>query len=203
MAYPFAPCWPGPADSRDQTEAMHFVYGKFAWSLNGKDDSTDAKKVSGGATLDQPFDYAAVSDLYFAAAFLPDIPARTTVVTLHNAIELPTNPSDPNSQKKPADVIGLAMGDTSGSTRVRIFAGPKETDLLKSIHSTYGTRSAAAASRSVKGYRQNAHLVATAAASIKWAVDCSLHHQSSDFSSSPRLRRGTWLEQRHQGKVED
>ena len=126
--------WPGGLG--DQTEAMHFVYGKFAWSLNGKDDSTDAKKVSGGATLDQPFDYAAVSDLYFAAAFLPDIPARTTVVTLHNAIELPTNPSDPNSQKKPADVIGLAMGDTSGSTRVRIFAGPKETDLLKSIHST-------------------------------------------------------------------
>jgi YidC/Oxa1 family membrane protein insertase len=126
--------WPGGLG--DQTEAMHFVYGKFAWSLNGKDDSTDAKKVSGGATLDQPFDYAAVSDLYFAAAFLPDVPARTTVVTLHNAIDLPTNPSDPNSPRKPADVIGLAMGDTSGSTRVRIFAGPKETDLLKSIHST-------------------------------------------------------------------
>ncbi len=125
-----------PAGLGDQTEAMHFANGKFAWSLNGKDDSTDAKKVSGSATLDQPFDYAAVTDLYFAAAFLPDAPARTTVVTLHNAIELPSDPSDPNSQKKPADVIGLAVGDTSGSTRVRLFAGPKETDLLKSIHST-------------------------------------------------------------------
>ena len=125
-----------PAGLGDQTVAMHFAYGKFAWSLDGKDDSTDAKKVSGGATLDQPYDYAAVSDLYFAAAFLPDAPARSTVVTLHNAIELSTDPSDPNSQKKPADVIGLAVGDTSGSTHVRLFAGPKGTDLLKSIHST-------------------------------------------------------------------
>ena len=125
-----------PAGLGDQTEPMHFANGKFAWSLDGKDDSTDAKKVSGGATLDQPFDYASVNDLYFAAAFLPDAPARFTVVTLHNAIELSTNPSDPNSQKRPADVIGLAAGDTSGLTRVRLFAGPKETDLLKTIHST-------------------------------------------------------------------
>jgi YidC/Oxa1 family membrane protein insertase len=126
--------WPGGLG--DQTEAMHFAYGKFAWSLNGRDDSTDAKKVSGNATLDLPYDYAAVSDLYFAAAFLPDAPARATVVTLHNAIELPADPSDPNSQKKPSDVIGLAVGDLSGSTHVRLFAGPKGTDLLKSIHST-------------------------------------------------------------------
>jgi len=58
------------------------------------------------------------------------------VVTLHNSIELPADPSDPNSQKRPADVIGLAVGDTSGSTRVRLFAGPKETDVLKSIRAT-------------------------------------------------------------------
>jgi YidC/Oxa1 family membrane protein insertase len=125
-----------PAGLGDQTEPMHFANGKFAWSLDGKDDSTDAKKVSGGATLDQPYDYASINDLYFAAAFLPDAPARFTVVTLHNSIELATDPSDPNSQKRPADVIGLAVGDTSGLTRVRLFAGPKETDLLKSIHST-------------------------------------------------------------------
>jgi YidC/Oxa1 family membrane protein insertase len=125
-----------PSGLGDQTEPMHFAYGKFAWSLDGKDDSTDAKKVSGNGTLDQPFDFAAVSDLYFAAAFLPDTPTRFTVVTLHNAIELSSDPSDPNSQKRPSDVIGLAVGDTSGLTRVRLFAGPKETDVLKSIHAT-------------------------------------------------------------------
>ncbi|MGA3080517.1 MAG: membrane protein insertase YidC [Terracidiphilus sp.] len=125
-----------PAGLGDQTEPMHFAYGKFIWSVDGKDDSIDAKKVSGNATLDEPYDYAAVADLYFAAAFLPDTPERTTVVTLHNPLDLPTSPSDTNSQKRPADVIGLAVGDTSGTTRLRIFAGPKETALLKSIHST-------------------------------------------------------------------
>jgi YidC/Oxa1 family membrane protein insertase len=126
--------WPGGLG--DQTEAMHFAYGKFAWSLDGKDDSIDAKKVSNNATLDQPFESAGIIDLYFTATFLPDVPARTSVVTLHNAVELPTDPSDPNSQKKPSEVIGVAMGDTSGFTRLRLFAGPKDLGVLKSIHAT-------------------------------------------------------------------
>jgi YidC/Oxa1 family membrane protein insertase len=125
-----------PSGLGDQTDAMQFAYGKFAWSLYGRDDSMDAKKLSGNATFDQPYDYAAIIDLYFAAAFLPDLPASATVVTLHNSIELASDPSDPNSQKKAVDVIGLAVGDTSGITRLRLFAGPKETDLLKTIHST-------------------------------------------------------------------
>ena len=31
-------------------------------------------------------------------------------------------------------MIGLAMGDQSGDTRLRLYAGPKETDILNSIH---------------------------------------------------------------------
>ena len=106
----------------------------FAWSIDGKQDSQAAAKVSGNNTLDEPYQYAAVMDLYFASAFLPDVPERTTVVTLHNAIDLPGDPSDPNSKKTPVDVLGLAVGDTSGDTRLRLFAGPKATDVLKSIH---------------------------------------------------------------------
>jgi len=108
----------------------------FSWSLDGKQDYQAAAKVSGNATLDQPYGYAAITDLYFAATFLPDDLADTTVVTLHNSINLPTDLSDPNSQKKPADVLGLAMGDTSGFTRLRLFAGPKAMDVLTSIHAT-------------------------------------------------------------------
>jgi YidC/Oxa1 family membrane protein insertase len=107
----------------------------FSWSLDGKQDFEAASKVSGNATLDQPYGYAAVTDLYFAAAFLPEDPAHATVVTLHNSIELPSDLSDPNSQKKPADVLGLAVGDTGGYTKVRLFAGPKAMDVLASIHS--------------------------------------------------------------------
>ncbi len=107
---------------------------QFAWSIDGKQDSVAAKKVSGNATLDQPYNYAAIMDLYFAAAFLPDNPERTSVVTLHSTLDVPGNLSDPSSQKSPADVIGLAVGDASGSTSLRLFAGPKATDTLASIH---------------------------------------------------------------------
>ena len=115
---------------------MPRTYSNFAWSIDGKDDSEKAAKVSGNNTIDQPYQYAAVTDLYFASAFLPDVPDRTTVVTLHNSISLPTDPTDPNSKKTPADVLGLAVGDTSGDTRLRLFAGPKTTDVLKSVHAT-------------------------------------------------------------------
>ena len=107
---------------------------QVAWSIDGKPDNMAAKKVSGEATFDQPYEYVALMDLYFAAAFMPDAPSRATMVTFHHTIDLPTDLSDPNSAKKPADVIGVAMGDQSGDTSLRLYAGPKETDILNSIH---------------------------------------------------------------------
>ena len=106
----------------------------FSWSIDGKQDYEAASKVSGNATLEQSYGYAGVTDLYFASVFLPDDPSRASVVTLHNSINLPSDLSDPNSQKKPADVLGMAVGDTSGYTKVRLFAGPKAMDVLASIH---------------------------------------------------------------------
>lgn len=106
---------------------------QFAWSLDGKTGTLKATKVSGDATLNAPYSYAAVADLYFAAAFLPYDPDSTTVVTFHHQVELPANPGSPNGEKKPAEVIGLAMGSTTGNTHLRLFAGPKETDVLNSI----------------------------------------------------------------------
>jgi YidC/Oxa1 family membrane protein insertase len=106
----------------------------FAWSLDNKQDSLAAAKVSGNATLNAPYQYAAVTDLYFAAAFLPDSPDDATVVTLHNSIELPVDPSDPNSKQSSADVLGVAVGSLSGVTRTRLFAGPKASEVLSSVH---------------------------------------------------------------------
>jgi YidC/Oxa1 family membrane protein insertase len=106
----------------------------FAWSVDGKQDTLAAAKVSSGATLNGDYGYAAVEDLYFVSALLPDDPAGASVVTLHNTIDLPSNLSDPNSQKKPAHVLGVAVGDTSGYTRLRVFAGPKAMDLLAAVH---------------------------------------------------------------------
>jgi YidC/Oxa1 family membrane protein insertase len=107
---------------------------QFSWSLDGKQDQQASAKVSGNATLDRPYQYAAVTDLYFAAAFLPDSPDRTTLITLHNTIDLPSDANDPNSQKKPHDVLGLAVGDQSGETHLRLYAGPKQMDVLSTIH---------------------------------------------------------------------
>ncbi|MGO9615254.1 MAG: membrane protein insertase YidC [Terracidiphilus sp.] len=106
----------------------------FAWSLDNKQDSLAAAKVSGNATLNAPYQYAAVMDLYFAAAFLPDSPEDTTVVTLHNSIDLPVDPSDPNSKQQTADVVGVGVGSIDGTTRLRFFAGPKASEVLASVH---------------------------------------------------------------------
>lgn len=121
------------AAGKRTTFATH-TDSQFAWSIDGKQDTQAAKKVNGNATIDQPYEYAALMDLYFTAAFLPDVPQRATLVTFHNSIDLPSDLSDPNSAKKPADVIGLAIGDQSGDTNVRLYAGPKETDILNSVH---------------------------------------------------------------------
>jgi YidC/Oxa1 family membrane protein insertase len=108
---------------------------QFAWALDGKAGSLKASKVSGGATLTGAYNYAAVTDLYFAAAFMPDDPATATVVTLHEAVELSSaSPGQSNSKAKPADLIGMAIGSTTGVDKLRLFAGPKETDVLNSIH---------------------------------------------------------------------
>ncbi|MGA3130663.1 MAG: membrane protein insertase YidC [Terracidiphilus sp.] len=132
--------WPAGLGDMEELHQTSMIRGQmptptfFAWSLGNQQDVQAGAKVSGNNTLDEPYQYAAVMDLYFAAAFLPESPDRATVVTLHNSIVLPTDPSDQNSKKISLDVLGLAVGDTSGDTRLRLFAGPKATELLKSIH---------------------------------------------------------------------
>jgi YidC/Oxa1 family membrane protein insertase len=132
--------WPAGLGDMEELHQTSMLGGQvptpsyFAWSIDGHPDTQVAAKVSGNNTQDQPYQYAAVIDLYFAAAFMPQAPERATVVTLHNAIQLPGDPSDPNSKKTNIDVLGLAIGDTSGDTRLRLYTGPKATEILSSIH---------------------------------------------------------------------
>ena len=125
-----------PSGLGDQEEVVQYAASKFASSIDGKRDSVGANKVSGNATLEQPYDYAAAIDLYFAAAFLPSAPTRATVLTLHNTIQAPKDASAPNAQKFASPVLGVAVGDTSGVTNARLFAGPLQFDVLGSIHTT-------------------------------------------------------------------
>ena len=125
--------WPAGLGDQEEFQGRSRIPGltrtpaTFDWCLDDKSDSEAAGKVGNDATLEGDYQYAAAADLYFAAAFLPDYPSQATVVTLHKTIDLPVNLSNPNGEKKPADVMGVAVGDVSGDDRLRLYVGPKQT----------------------------------------------------------------------------
>jgi YidC/Oxa1 family membrane protein insertase len=128
-----------PSGFGDQTSLPQYASGTLDISQSGKDDQITTKKVVGGETLRGPFDWAGVSDLYFAAIFMPESPGDASVVSLHNTVALPRNRKrpDPNATD-PAPVLGAAVGSTAGRLSVRIFAGPKSLDVLGSVHAANG-----------------------------------------------------------------
>ena len=112
-------------------------------TLERKDPSSGGiirskKWIIGGETVPGPLDWAATADQYFAVAFLPDNPKDSTLVTLNSQAEVPKNPDKPNEGKDKGNVVGLAFGNMSGPTHIRVFAGAKAVDMLESIQSHPG-----------------------------------------------------------------
>ncbi len=126
-----------PSGFGDQDTLPQYAKGAFNSMQSGKSTSDAYKKVVGGATLNGPFDWVGVSDLYFAAIFLPDVPQQATTVQLHNEVTIPRNlkKPDPNVTDR-APVLGAAVGVISGPTATRLYAGPKLIDVLKSVKAT-------------------------------------------------------------------
>lgn len=139
------PAWPGgfgdetvPASHAVERVDYHPLYpGKKWWGGTKEVERFGYKDVSGGNTIRNPFYWAGVSDQYFGAVFLPDDPKNAVLVTYHNELKLPKdlNKPDPN-QTIPVNVLGAAVGDTSGRTSLRLFAGPKNIEVLDSTHAT-------------------------------------------------------------------
>ncbi len=127
-----------PSGLGDQTTLPQYAGGMIDTLINDKPDQTAAKKVSGGATSEASYGWAGISDLYFAAIFLPDHPASTQLVTLHNTVDVPRNLTKPTGETDKASVLGAAVSDTSGPTEMRVFAGPKALGVLNAIHPTGG-----------------------------------------------------------------
>jgi YidC/Oxa1 family membrane protein insertase len=130
--------WPGGFGDQDNASAYNGA--QFDTSVNGKDDHLAPKKVSGGATVNGPFDWVAVSDPFFAAAFLPDSSANATAATLHNELDVARTirrtgigSGSPSKGAINVPILGTAVGDTSGHTLTRIYVGPKEMSVLKAI----------------------------------------------------------------------
>jgi len=135
--------WPAGLGDMDTTA----TYGgtQVDTSSNGKDEHLAIKKISGGNTLPGPFDFAGVSDQYFAAIFIPDRPASATLVTLNHKIDVTKVPRSKFSNStiagtKPVllPVLGAAVGSLAGHNETNIFVGPKVISVLKSIHTADG-----------------------------------------------------------------
>ncbi len=81
-------CFRGPAVLAIKTTRNPMPARRWTTRASGTEEHIAPKKVSGGETLNGPFDWAGVSDTYFAAIFLPDSPATATLATLHNELDV-------------------------------------------------------------------------------------------------------------------
>jgi YidC/Oxa1 family membrane protein insertase len=132
--------WPGGFG--DENNAIAYASAQLDTMRNSSEDHLAPKKVSNGDTLNGPFEWVGVSDMYFATIFLPDSPATATVATLSNQLDVQKTiehtgfGSSSNGKPVMVPIVGAALGDTSGHTTTRIYAGPKLVNVLRGIHPT-------------------------------------------------------------------
>jgi YidC/Oxa1 family membrane protein insertase len=124
------PAW--PAGLGDQTTIPFYSAGQLEYQSNSNTEHLAAKKVSGNGTLHGPLNWAGVGDTYFAAAFIPEDPQAASFVTLRNSIDIPKDPQKPN-ETQAVDVLGAAVGNTSGPTHERLFVGPKSLEIVEAV----------------------------------------------------------------------
>ncbi len=135
--------WPGGFG--DQENAQAYASTQLDTFGGGREVHDAPKKIAGGATLNGPFDWAGVSDTYFAAIFLPENAATASLVTLRDDLAVPKDfrknglghgvPQKDAAKGATINVplLGAAIGDTSGHVRTRIFVGPKLVNVLKNV----------------------------------------------------------------------
>jgi YidC/Oxa1 family membrane protein insertase len=126
------PMW--PSGFGGELTAPSYAAGQITYQYDSKVERLAIKKISGGATVPGPFNWAGLSDQYFAAAFLPQDPQSSVLVTLRNQIEIPRYGSDPNThQMDKVDVLGAAVGSLRGDTTERLYVGPKSLADLEAV----------------------------------------------------------------------
>ncbi len=126
------PMW--PAGFGDQASASSYAGSSIEHQYNDKTERLAIKKVSGGATLQGPFNWAAVVDQYFAAVFLPDDIQNAAMVTLRHQVEIPKDARNPKPNETiKEDVLGVGVGNLHGSTVERVYVGPKSLGVLESV----------------------------------------------------------------------
>jgi YidC/Oxa1 family membrane protein insertase len=126
------PMW--PAGFGDQSSLSSYAGSRIEHQYNDKTERLDIKKISGGATLPGPFNWAGVVDQYFAAVFLPEDVQNAAMVTLRHQVEVPKDPRNPKpGETVKTDVLGVAVGSLRGTTVERVYVGPKSLGVLESV----------------------------------------------------------------------
>jgi YidC/Oxa1 family membrane protein insertase len=126
------PAW--PAGFGDETSVASYHASQIEYQYNNATERLAIKKISGGNTIHLPFNWAGVTDQYFAAVFLPDDSQNSAFVTLRNSLNIPKNPKNPNPQDTaPVELLGAAVGNPAGPTVGRIYVGPKALATLESV----------------------------------------------------------------------
>jgi len=126
------PAW--PAGFGDETSLSSYHASQIEYQYNNTTERLAIKKISGGNTLHMPFNWAGVTDQYFAAVFLPDDSQNSALVTLRNSLNVPKDAKRPNPQDTaPVEVLGAAVGNPKGPTVARMYVGPKALATLESV----------------------------------------------------------------------
>ena len=131
-----------PAGFGDQATPAFYASSLLAYQFNKNIERLPTRcgfsllskctPVTGGATMPGPFHWAGPEDQYFAAVFIPDDPATASMVMLNHSMPIPKDPSKPQETIN-VDVIGTAVGNLHGAVSERLFAGPKELQVLQKI----------------------------------------------------------------------
>ena len=123
-----------PAGFGDEATPSSYAASQIDYQYNSNIERLAIKKISGGNTLHMPFNWAGVTDQYFAAVFIPDDSQNFALVTLRNSLNVPKNSKNPNPQDTaPVEVLGAAVGNPSGPTVARMYVGPKALATLESV----------------------------------------------------------------------
>jgi YidC/Oxa1 family membrane protein insertase len=126
------PMW--PAGFGDQVSPSSYAASRIEHQYNDKTERLDIKKISGGATVQGPFNWAGVVDQYFAAVFLPDNVQDAAMITLRHQVDVPKDARDPKpGETIKADVLGVGVGNLRGASVERLYVGPKSLGVLESV----------------------------------------------------------------------
>jgi YidC/Oxa1 family membrane protein insertase len=126
------PMW--PAGFGDQSSPSSYAASRIEHQYNDKTERLDIKKISGGATVPGPFNWAGVVDQYFAAVFLPDDIQNAAMVTLRHQVDVPRDARNPKpGETTRADVLGVGVGNLRGASVERLYVGPKSLGVLESV----------------------------------------------------------------------